>query len=883
MNIKNYVEKVDDFFTVEGLKNNWAVLAVASVFAVALWLRYLPEQGMRYLQALDPYYIYRVSQHLAYEGSIPQTDFLMYFPYNAPFYLHNIGEIVFPAIGYWFGGSLVFSNYLEWAQFYPALMGALSTVGMYFLGKEMYGKRVGAFAAFFLAVIPGVMRRSSAGFFEKEPTGTFFMILTLLFFTRSWKHKNRLAGVLSGVSLAFFTISWGGSKMLWLLIPLVVGSVLFIDEDVKNLLIAYTPTVLIGGGVAATLNPGKFWFTTTFLVINVGLLMAVWARYLVGELELMDENNLKYFTPGLSVLGVLALILSPLYSEFLASKVQSLISAATQSVGGDVIGSTVAENTAPGLGTIISSLGANYAGSISSVLTVMANIFGGWPMMLVGTGLMMAGIGFMLLRKYGIVDEEISDYVYFGGVEAAFVAWSLVLIGFFQQAFIFGIASGAAVLLVFLVFVNYLDNESVFKLTTLILGSVMALEIVLFFSGSQIAYALLPASVMVVAGSSYMHFNELMNSRSIDISWYRVLPVLWVMTNLLGAVAKSRLVFLSTFSVALAAGYGFSRIYTGIEALDFTEVFAADQDLDNLKTGVLVAITVMMVAVNLGAGYVSASGVGGSPNSAWYQSLEYMESETPEGSTIMSWWDYGYHFESIGRRPSIANGWNAGYYTEDTRAVNMPLADFLTSDNPMNTTGLSNFLEKHSVDYIVLDNTMIGKYSAVSTISNKATNLPNETEGQVNSMTTLSTSNNIRESLSRSGNFTTVEMSSSRTGITIYAPVEVSNTSVDFSGAPSAQVQGESRNIDCLITENGTRTFDVESRIPYCLAEDPYYSMERGFSSNQIPARGVLVPKAIKDSQLVELYLGDGAEVEYAEKVEEASNDYVKMWKVTGQ
>ena len=880
MNIENYVERVNDFFTVEGLKNNWAVLTVLSIFGAALWLRYLPEQGMQGLQALDPYYIFRVSQHLAYQGSIPQTDFLMYFPYNAPFYLHNLGEIVIPAVGYWFGGSFLFNNYLEWAQFYPALMGALSTVGMYFFGKEVYDKRTGVFAAFFLAVIPGVMRRSSAGFFEKEPTGTFFMMLTLYFFTRAWKRDERLAGILSGLSLAMFTISWGGSKMLWLLLPMVVGSVMFIDEDIKSLLIAYTPTVLIGGGVASTLNPNKFWFTGTFFVANLGLLALLWARYGVEEFELVDESNLKYFVPGASVLGGLALLLSPLYSEFLTSKLQRLMSAATQSTGGDVIGGTVAENTAPGLNTIISSLGANYAGSFHPSLSILANILGSWPMMMIGIGFMAATVGFMLMRKYNLTGEEISDYVFIGGVEAAFVAWSLILIGFFQQSFLFGIAGGAAIMAVFLAFVRYLDNESVFKLTSMLMGSVIVLELLLFFGGSQIAYALLPASVMILAGASYMHLNDLYSSRTIDLNWYTVIPVLWVATNLLGAVAKSRLVFLSTFSVALAAGYGFSRIYGGIEELDFNAAFESEQDLTDLKRGIIVVLTILMVGVNLGAGYVAVQGIGGSPNQAWDQSLQYMDEETPEGSAIMSWWDYGYHFESIGRRPSIANGWNAGYYTSETRAVNMPLADFLTSDNPMNRTGLSNFLEKHSVDYIVLDNTMIGKYSAVSTISNGALNLPNETEGEPTSMITLSSSNNIQNSLSQSGNYTTLQMSDRRTGLSIYAPVDISNTSVSYSGAPSVQTQGQRIPLDCVITEDGTQTFDVDSQMDYCLAEDPYYSLARGFSSNQVAARGVLVPKSIMNSQLVELYLADGVDVEYAEKVEEGSNDYVKMWKV---
>jgi hypothetical protein len=148
-------------------------------------------------------------------------------------------------------------------------------------------------------------------------------------------------------------------------------------------------------------------------------------------------------------------------------------------------------------------------------------------------------------------------------------------------------------------------------------------------------------------------------------------------------------------------------------------------------------------------------------------------------------------------------------------------------------------------------------------------------------MITLSSSQDIRNSLSQSGNYTTLQMSDARTGLSVYAPVEISNTSVNYSGAPSVQTQGQRIQLDCLITEDGTQTFDVDSRMDYCLAEDPYYSLERGFGSNQIQARGVLVPKSIMNSQLVELYLADGVNLDYVEKVDEASNDYVKMWKVT--
>ncbi|MEF8880529.1 MAG: hypothetical protein V5A72_01725, partial [Candidatus Nanohaloarchaea archaeon] len=76
----------------------------------------------------------------------------------------------------------------------------------------------------------------------------------------------------------------------------------------------------------------------------------------------------------------------------------------------------------------------------------------------------------------------------------------------------------------------------------------------------------------------------------------------------------------------------------------------------------------------------------------------------------------------------------------------------------------------------------------------------------------------------------------------------------------------------------GKKTYDVERSINYCIGEDPFYSLERGAAGGQ--ARAVLVPEKISDSTFVELYLQDGNELDYAEKIPEASNGYIKMWKI---
>jgi hypothetical protein len=884
MDVENLKDEATEFFSKEGFKQHWSIYAVVAVFLAALYVRYLPAEGMKFLQALDPYFIFRRSQHLAYAGSMPATDFMTYFPYNAPTYLNNLGEIAIPAVMWWFGGKFFFSSYLEYAQFLPALFGALSTVAMYFFGKELFDRKVGISAAFLLAVTPGVLRRSSAGFFEKEPVGTFFMMLTFYFFTRAWKREDYLSGMLSGVSLALFTISWGGSQMMWLLLPLTVGAVIFLDQDIRQLVVAYTPTVLIGGGAAYALNYNKFSITGALFVVNLGMLGLLWSRYLVEEFELISEDRLKYYIPGMSGLGVIALLLSPLYSSYLTGILMKFLNLVDQTSGaGGVIGTTVAENQAPGVGQIISSMGATAAGAINPILGATGNLLGAWPLMMIGAGILGTTVFLMVVRRFGYIGDEVSDYIYFSGFEAVLTSWTLLVTGFFLQTYVFGIAAALTVMGAYLAMIIYMEDEMCFKLTSMIAISGTLLQALLFIGNPSVGIAVLPPVVLALGAVIMLYYTQQMEGmRDLEINWVLVLPLFWVASNLLGSLARSRLIFLSTFSVAFIGGYGLKKIIDGIEQFDLQTLVEVENPV-NLKYAGIVFLLGLAVLSNGAAGYMNAQSVGGSPNQAWDTSLNYMDEETPPGSTIMSWWDYGYHFESIGRRASIANGWNAGYYTEGAeRAVNMPLADFLTSDNPLEREGLSNFLDKHSVDYVVLDQTMIGKYSAVSTISNKAAQLPNETVGDVQTMNSLQTSRNIQQSMSQSGNSTTVTYQTR--GVRIGVPVEISDTGVEITDAPLLRQQTSQGPrtvpIDCVITEDGEKNFDVDSQVPYCVAQDPYFNLERGISS-QLPARLVLVPKAIKDSTLVELYLGDGAEVSWAEKIPEASNDYVKMWEVT--
>jgi len=922
MNLGEYRKKAQDLSQPENfkqaLKENWGVPAVGLLFALSLWIRYIPEKGMEHLQALDPYMIYRMSQHLALSGGLPALDFTRYFPYATPIYTMNLGDIAVPAYLYrYFGFSAIFPNYMEFAQFYPAFMGAVGVVAMYFLGKELFDRFTGVSAAFFLATLSGVMHRTSAGFFEKEPTGTAFMVLSLLFFTRAWKNQDWKSGLISGLTLGIFTTSWGGSKMMWLLYPMIVGAVLFINEDIKSLIAAYTPTVLLGGFLAASFNSARFWITGKFFLANLGLLALLWSRYAIEEYELLEEHQLKYYVPSMSIFGGLMLALSPLYSNQLGNMVFGLLRQATQS-GSGVIGGTVAENQAAQLGSLISSLSVNPAGlqilplgPLNNLLAFITSFVNPWVFMILGIPVLGTYLLILLGKKYDVVDE-VSGKTYYSYLQTVTISWLITATMFLASTeFAASIAAEAgrqaqnqlasdirfySLIAGFLslgsltTLVYYLKDEA-YNIVTVVFGFLTVSQflgalnvagaggIVYAFLQSPYARALLFPTIAAFTAFVAIYYMNDYRRPELENNWYYVIPFFWVMTNLLAASSRSRLVFLSGFSVTLIAGYGFAKAVRKARTLDLSNIELGTQEyVEDTRLALVILLSGIMVLASTLSGVAAAQQIGGSPSQAWEPALDYMENETPEGSVVLSWWDYGYWFESIGRRGSVADGGNFGYYTSEEK-VNYPLAEFLTSSNPENHT---DFIKKHSADYIALDRTMIGKYSAVSQIARRS----NE---NFSTMQTLRTPQSMNTYLNRPEDERVARFSGR--GLNAFAPVSIGgqqqngtiqDLSVEIDEPITLRSGGQTLKINCMLTDEGRVNLGNTSdrrTIPYCAAERPAPTFEQAAQSGS-QAGLVLVPEQITDSTLVRLYLMDGYGIDFVEKVDLNRFEYVKMWEI---
>ncbi|MFX0095632.1 MAG: STT3 domain-containing protein [Candidatus Hodarchaeota archaeon] len=158
------------------------------------------------------------------------------------------------------------------AYFVPAILGALSVLGIYFLGKEVGNKRVGLFAAFFLSVSPAHLQRSMAGFYDNEALGIFLLILAFYFFMRSLRTSSIFAGAISGIFIGLLSMSWGAflyPMQLLSLFAVVLGVIkLFTGADVKRLFMTLSTSLPIGYffAILDPRNGAEFVFSTNGLI-----------------------------------------------------------------------------------------------------------------------------------------------------------------------------------------------------------------------------------------------------------------------------------------------------------------------------------------------------------------------------------------------------------------------------------------------------------------------------------------------------------------------------------------------------------------------------------------------------------------------------------------
>ena len=228
------------------IKSRNIILAIALILIVtlAILIRLSPLiHGIRLIKAFDPwiqwYNAEYLSEHTFYEY-FNWVDTKSWYPEGIKRGNLRPGlPFTVVAIYNFFNFFGISISLYDICYFFPAFMGGITVLAIYFLGKEILNRGTGLFAAFFLAFNPGYLQRTTAGFFDNETIGVFATLMTFLFFLKAVKSGKFVHAILGGIFLGYLSLSWGGYQFVFLLYPIICIILALSNKFNENILISY--------------------------------------------------------------------------------------------------------------------------------------------------------------------------------------------------------------------------------------------------------------------------------------------------------------------------------------------------------------------------------------------------------------------------------------------------------------------------------------------------------------------------------------------------------------------------------------------------------------------------------------------------------------------
>ena len=246
-----------------------------------------------------------------------------------------------------------------------------------------------------------------------------------------------------------------------------------------------------------------------------------------------------------------------------------------------------------------------------------------------------------------------------------------------------------------------LENKSKWIVSLLTAGSISLILLGNWSSKLSImknsyVHFMVAISILFLIYYSYLFYSN-QYSKISNISNSKLLLILafFVSTGLL-ARTGIRFMFLFGPAVVILASYALVDIYEHMGKIRFGKI--------------AMFIVIFILSLNLtSAVYQQSSGMGSSLPGQWENSMNWINSETPEDSVFVHWWDYGYWTQTIGNRVSVSDGGRAGgelgLYT---------LARYGMTNLDLNES--REYFKSRGVTHLLYSSEEIGKYPAFAYI-----------------------------------------------------------------------------------------------------------------------------------------------------------------------
>lgn len=611
------------------LKRNWALFALAGVFALALYIRFLSlALVQKYLPDIDTYLFFRMSDYLLNNNfHMMVWDTLRNYPFGLSVATEQPLPYFLPAIFYKIAS--IFSNlpYISLVKYYAPIITSLTAIPMYLIGKELKDKWTGIFSAFFFAVMPAILMRNPAGYIEKEPATLVFMMFSVYFFIRALKTDSWLSAALMGGFLTLVDIGWGGVDHLYLSYAIFTFMALFVNKY-PGALIKTSVFTLAAISLGAFTIHGSY-FGAEHLMIYLTFLLVL-LREAAEKFNLVQKDSLKYLVPGISFAGLILVVLTSTISPFFAGFLNEANGLLFYNE--NVFGGTVAENQRPDFGSFLAQFGTPYAANVLPALQPFLIYFSAWILAFIS-------LIYLAYRSSG-------KYKW---ISAATVSIALVS---------------------FLMFIN---------------SPTGTLQIIYLLS--------LFASIFLFARNG---------------NHTETLVATFLLAAMLGFMSKIRVGFLIGPYIAILAGYSIAYAINRIRNFESVKNAKTLEEKINLYSIGACGLVALILVANLAAGYAIGSGMGPNFNDNWNGAMEFMKYNTSQNSVIVSWWDFGYWFQTASGRATALDGGNNYIYGDK-------LAGMYFSGR-MNETAQKDYLSKYGITHVLVDYSMIGKYAAMTRI-----------------------------------------------------------------------------------------------------------------------------------------------------------------------
>lgn len=341
-----------NFFKNFNLKSWWQAhwkesFLVFLIFILAFAVR---AQLMRYqlFFEFDSYWHARMVSYVIQNGQAPAFDPLAYlqWPGGKGVPVEN------PAPLFWGASALIYKIFslgaytkllwIEFVKFLPAFYGALTTVALYFFGKEIFGKKKsvigGTFIGIMAATMPAFVYRTMAGFFEPTSMGYLWMAIGFVFFIRSIKSEefnlpSIINAVIGGVALGLMAWAWKGYTLIpVVLLTMLIPSILYLasfgnKKPLVDFLKKWSITFVLFAGISFIQEHGLWalqllpsinrWFgaagfelSLPVLIFAIVVILAIIAgiKFLLPKINSGEDNKwVKYFAIAILYIGLIAL------------------------------------------------------------------------------------------------------------------------------------------------------------------------------------------------------------------------------------------------------------------------------------------------------------------------------------------------------------------------------------------------------------------------------------------------------------------------------------------------------------------------------------------------------------------------------------------------